>query len=379
MENFIEKVASLTEIVNNGVDIEEILCYVYQSFKEYIPYNRIGIALLNGHGNIVAEAAYSDNLPSLKQGYSKELQETSLTSVVVDKQPRVVEDYEEHLEMNPGSETTKMMLEEGIRSSIAYPIVVNEECIGVIFFSSTLIGAYGNKYLPYIRMITCNIGMAVEKHILVDDLILTSITGFAKLVEAKDTDTGQHVERIQNYSKILAERLAKTDKYCKIINRRFIKDVFNFSPLHDIGKVGIPDSILLKPGRLTEQEFEVMKGHTTVGADILMRASNNLLRKGKNLYDVGIQIILSHHEKYNGEGYPYGLIGEDIPLSARIVTVADVLDALTSKRIYKDEFSLDLALEIIKKESGRSFDPDVVSALFDSMDDIMKIYIEMRK
>lgn len=379
MLRFIDKLSGLTAIVNNGVELDGILDYVYESFKDYIPYERIGIALLDGHGCIYAEAARSDNEPRLKQGYHMDLNETSLLSVVEKRESRIVNDYLEHLLAYPASETTKMMLDEGLRSSVAFPIVINGTSVGVIFFSSKDPYKYNESCIPYIRMVAQNIGMAIEKNLLVDDLILTSIIGFAKLVEAKDNDTGQHIERIQSYSKIIAENLARSDKYNKIINSRFIKDIYNFSPIHDIGKVGIPDSILLKPGKLTESEFEIMKTHTTLGADILMKASNNLLRKGRHLFDMGIQIILSHHEKYDGRGYPYGLEGEDIPLAARIVTVADVLDALMSKRVYKEAFPTDKALGIIKMESGKSFDPDVVDALFAGIDNIMQIYDQLRK
>jgi len=210
--------------------------------------------------------------------------------------------------------------------------------------------------------------------LLVDDLILTSITGFARLVEAKDSETGLHLDRMQNYSKIIALEMQKTEPYQKIIDQTFIDDIVRFSPLHDIGKVGIADGILLKPSKLTPEEFEVMKKHTIIGSEVLKKASNNLLRNGKNFFDIGIEIALCHHEKYNGTGYPNGLVGEEIPLSARIVMVADVLDALTSKRVYKNAIAMEEAFYIIEQESGISFDPNIVKALLDSKERILDVY-----
>jgi response regulator RpfG family c-di-GMP phosphodiesterase len=223
-------------------------------------------------------------------------------------------------------------------------------------------------------MIANQMAITIEKNLLVDELILTTIIGLARLVEAKDSDTGMHLERMQNYSRVIATTLRRIDKYKSIIDNQFINDIFKFSPLHDIGKVGIADGILLKPAKLTPEEFEVMKKHTIIGAEVLRKASTNLLQNGRHFFDMGIEIALSHHEKYNGKGYPYGLSGGAIPLSARIVTVADVFDALTSKRVYKRAMDLDFSLQMITDESGKSFDPDIVEALLNSKEQILEIY-----
>ncbi len=141
--------------------------------------------------------------------------------------------------------------------------------------------------------------------------------------------------------------------------------------------MGIADSILLKPERLTEEEFEIMKTHTLIGAQVLEELRQSLKDSWKSFFLTGVEIALFHHEKYNGKGYPYGLKGDAIPLSARIVTVADVFDALTSKRPYKPAFSLRQSFAIIKQQRGESFDPDVVDAFFDCKDEILRIYREL--
>ena len=186
------------------------------------------------------------------------------------------------------------------------------------------------------------------------------IFSLAKLAESRDPETGKHLERVQNYSRLLAQELAGMPKYEGIVDDEFVHLVYQTSPLHDIGKVGIPDSILLKPGRYSDDEFELMKLHTTIGAETLDAA----LAQNPNarFLQVAREIAAAHHERYDGRGYPLGLSGEEIPLSARIVAVADVYDALTSKRVYKDAFAHHVARNIILKDSGTHFDPDVVDA-----------------
>jgi putative two-component system response regulator len=187
-----------------------------------------------------------------------------------------------------------------------------------------------------------------------------AIFAMAKLAESRDVETGAHLERVMNYARILAQQLPIMGKYVDEIDPEFVRLVYSTSPLHDIGKVGIPDGVLLKPGRLDDREFEIMKTHTTLGAQTLEAA---LLRfPGAKFLRMARDIAASHHERWDGKGYPSGLAGESIPLCARIVALADVYDALTSKRVYKNAFAHEVAKSIIVKDSGTHFDPNVVEA-----------------
>jgi putative two-component system response regulator len=149
-----------------------------------------------------------------------------------------------------------------------------------------------------------------------------------------------------------------------------VQNILYVAPMHDVGKIGIPDSILMKPGKLTEKEFEIMKTHTTIGAKILTNSKAEIL----NLAE---KVALSHHEKWNGKGYPQGLSGDKIPLLGRIIGLADTFDALTSRRPYKDPYSVEMALDIIKKEREEHFDPDVVDVFMENLDEILKIKKEV--
>jgi putative two-component system response regulator len=186
------------------------------------------------------------------------------------------------------------------------------------------------------------------------------IFSLAKLAESRDDDTGEHLERIREYARLIAEELAQCPKFAHVIDGQFVHLIYLTSPLHDIGKVGIPDSILRKPGKLTPEEFEVMKEHTRIGGETL-KASAQAYSEASFLW-MAYEIAIHHHERWDGNGYPSQLAGDRIPLSARIVSVADVYDALRSKRIYKPAFSHEKSMEIILEGRGTQFDPDVVDA-----------------
>ena len=185
-----------------------------------------------------------------------------------------------------------------------------------------------------------------------------AIFAMAKLAESRDPETGVHLERIQSYCRILARELYDQKKFPDIIDRDFIRMIYITSPLHDIGKVGIPDCVLMKPGRLSDREFEIMKEHSMLGGETLGAALKQF--PGTKFLQMARDIAFSHHEWYNGNGYPRGLAGDDIPLSGRIVAVADVYDALTSRRVYKKAFAHEVAKGIIVEESGTHFDPVIV-------------------
>ncbi|MBU0519317.1 HD domain-containing protein [bacterium] len=203
-----------------------------------------------------------------------------------------------------------------------------------------------------------------------------AMVGLAKLAETRDPETGQHLERMRNYTRLMSEELSTLPEYRLYITDDYIHDIYNSSPLHDIGKVGIPDAILLKPGRLTPQEFEIMKKHAPIGGDALRAADHDL--DGESFLTLGKEIAYHHHEKWDGTGYPDGLQGMDIPLSARIVALADVYDALTSKRVYKEAIAHDQARAIIIDSAGSHFAEDVVRAFLKRENDFLKIKDEFR-
>lgn len=185
-----------------------------------------------------------------------------------------------------------------------------------------------------------------------------TIFALAYQAELRDMETGKHLERTAHYVRLLAEELSRLPKYRTYLTSRYIADLVKSAPLHDIGKVAIPDSILRKPGKLTPDEFEIIKKHCEYGTRVLTIADEKL--DFQSFLKIAIQVVSSHHEKWNGTGYPKGLKGDAIPLSGRIMALADVYDALRSERCYKKSFSHEDTCRIISQEKGEHFDPDIV-------------------
>lgn len=189
-----------------------------------------------------------------------------------------------------------------------------------------------------------------------------SISAMASLAETRDNETGSHIKRTAAYMKELALYLQGNPTFSEDLTAENIRLLIRSAPLHDIGKVGIPDNILLKADRLTDAEFEIMKTHTTLGRDAILKAEIDYGKKSETFLRIAKQIAYSHHEKWNGTGYPEGIAGEAIPVAARLMAIADVYDAIISNRVYKPGMPHEAAVAIIKADAGRHFDPDVVEA-----------------
>lgn len=215
-----------------------------------------------------------------------------------------------------------------------------------------------------------------ESYRNVKDARTATVLGLAKLAEYRDLETGRHLERIGEYCRILASELAALPAYRGYVTDDYIEDLCLSSALHDIGKVGILDSILLKPGRLTEEEYASIQRHSALGGDALSAVEAQI--RGKSFLALGKEVAYHHHERWDGKGYPQGLKGNEIPLSARIVSVADTYDAITSPRVYKAARSHGEALRLIAEERGRQFDPDVVDALLARAEEVARVCTELQ-
>lgn len=199
----------------------------------------------------------------------------------------------------------------------------------------------------------------------------TVIECIVRIGEFRNTEIGEHIVRVRAYVQALADSLMKMDAYKELFTVSYVKLLYKCVPLHDIGKVVIPDEILLKPGKLTPEEFEVIKTHTIAGKDILLSAEKKL---GKNSFlSLAMQMAISHHERWDGKGYPYGYSGENIPIPARIMAIADVYDALVSKRVYKPAFTHNEAIKIILDGRGTQFDPTLVDVLIKNQERFLDI------
>ena len=209
---------------------------------------------------------------------------------------------------------------------------------------------------------------AIKKLTLYNENMVES---FANLVENRDSNTGGHIKRTRAYVNLILHKMRHDKRFQDVINKDYLINVSNAAPLHDIGKIATPDYILQKPGKLTDEEFAIMKKHAACGGEIIQDTFKNL--DDADFQKIAYEVARFHHEKYNGKGYPEGLSGEQIPLHARIMAVADVFDAVSQKRCYRDAMPLDQCFSIIENGSGTDFDPQIVEIFLDSKDEVVRL------
>lgn len=379
----INNLISLIENINNNSSFMETLDFINTTFSSFIPYNYIGIALIEeDKKHLRASYGVSDativGLPENIVGANWKISDTSLGQLIITGEARIINDLEEYTAGRPLKPYNDALLKAGIKASITLPLKVSGEPVGLIFFSSSRKNVYNAGHLNFLKTLVNSIAISFNQNIFINDILYSSILALAKLAEARDEDTGEHLIRMKKYSRLITELLYENKLYTNEITLEFIENVERFSPLHDIGKVGIRDGVLLKPGKLTAQEFDEMKKHAIYGAEVLRSAENNMRKSGKSLFGMGLEIAEGHHERWDGSGYPYGKKGQEIPLSARIVAVADVFDALTSKRPYKEAYSLEASYEILKEGRGKHFDPAIIDIFMANEKKIERLYSSLR-
>ncbi|MCY6959783.1 HD domain-containing phosphohydrolase [Clostridium brassicae] len=379
VEILLKKISFLIEKANMEQDMKNIVEIIYNTFDDCISFDKICVILFTDNKDDYSNYVICKNKSTVEYGFKSNLYKSYLKDIIKNKKSKIINmDIKNDISFNMRESNFEDDLDK-VQSNLYIPIISNEICKGVIIFYSSHSNAYSEKDIVLGEIIANCIVVSLEKCILDDGLIIACVKGFAKLVESKDNVTGKHIERIQEISKILALNLSNNEKYKNIINNKYIIDIYHSSAMHDIGKVGIPDGILLKQGKLTPEEFDVIKTHTIIGADVLYKASTSLSGRAKDFFKMAIDIAIAHHEKFDGTGYPYGLYGQYIPLAARIVSVADVLDALSSKRPYKMAMDVEEAINIVVEESGKHFDSDVVEALIIGKKDILETYDKFKE
>jgi HD-GYP domain-containing protein (c-di-GMP phosphodiesterase class II) len=294
------------------------------------------------------------NAPSLKKVFERGV-------------PRVVNDLSEFEEGE--HEHTKKIHEHGYAASYTMPMYNQGVFIGFLFFNSDTKDVFDDNVLRQLDIYGHMISLLIVNEFSSIQTLSAAVKTTGKLSHLRDPETGSHLDRMSRYSRIIAHALA--DKYD--LDDTYIEHIFMFAPLHDIGKIAIPDNILLKPGDLDKKEWEIMKTHSQKGRDMIDDLLNNFGLVNFEHADVLRNIAQSHHEAINGTGYPRGIKGDAIPLEARIVAVADVFDALTSVRSYKEAWSNEEAIKALQELAGEVLDTDCVDALIHNMDQVLEV------
>jgi len=373
----LKQINEVISMLNSGKSTEDIFNTLNIILKKNIPFNRLSLSTLDSDNILVSiKLVESDRETLLNAGDSFLIRDSPLEQAYESKTFLNLHDLISKSSEYPDSICVQSYIDEGMKSSLILPLIVNNKIRGFLQFASDREDSFKRDHITFLESIVGQIALSIQRGELLfeieqhtrnleelvelrsDQIISTqktTIFALSKLAEARDTETGDHLERIRDYSVKLANILKISCNHNEI-TERFLRDLHDSSILHDIGKVGIPDGILLKEGFLSEAEYEIMKTHTTIGYEALKSATKDL--GSDSFLNMAMDITLYHHEQWDGKGYPRGLKGDETPLSARIIAVVDVYDALTSKRPYKDSFTHKKSIDIMKKEAVR-FDPEI--------------------
>lgn len=338
---FVDSLTTIRDIENQILiedEVSVILKYIRESFAKFVEIDAIKIVYENGTKQIIEVTDDADGS--------------------TEREIEILDKYDKMTSLST--------------NAIVLPIHINDVYLGYALLTS--FKGFDHNAMRFIESLSEKISFAFYKSLLFKDLLTIVTDGLADLTESRDPETRRHLVRMSSYSQIIARQLQKDGAFLDEIDDVFLNNIRVTAPMHDIGKVSVPDAVLLKPGKLTDEEYEIMKTHAGAGAEVLRKIHARFEKYNLSYFYMAAEIANFHQEKYNGSGYPTGISGERIPLSARISALADVFDALTSKRPYKEAFSLEKSYAIIRESIGTHFDPKVVDAFFKSQNEIESVY-----
>jgi HD-GYP domain-containing protein (c-di-GMP phosphodiesterase class II) len=368
--------ADIKNLVMNTYDMDTLFQELFDILQKTFHIDRLGICFVDySRELLVAETGVASYDPILlSSGFSVSIKGTSLNQVLESKKGVTTNDLETLHIAKPDSPSLKLVRQEGLLSNMNIPLIINDAVFGIVFLSSLEKDHFKEDDLSLATKIISEITGFLNRSYLLKVVFNKFSLSFSELVNERDYETGDHLLRMTKYSVILATALKAKNLQDYPITKSDILEISRYAPLHDIGKVAVPDNILKKPGQLDADEWVIMKSHVNVGQQIFRDIRKELKFFDESFFKVAEDIIACHHEKWDGSGYPNGLMGMDIPLPGRIIALADVFDALTSKRVYKKAFTLEEATTIIKDSRGNHFDPVLVDILFEEFDKFYEIF-----
>ncbi|WP_210396258.1 HD domain-containing phosphohydrolase [Motiliproteus sediminis] len=338
---------------------------LHKTLREQQPHlTRVAVALYDDATGLVTTYAYSSDIKSPLLHYSASLQEVpSLQQLAVRGQARLVQDLTTFAE-HP-SEHTRALIKAGYRSSLTVPMHNNDQLLGFVFFNADQPNCFSRFQIPQLEIAAYAISLLIVQERTEVNTLQATMKSAIEVTHERNPETGEHLKRIAGFTRLIACEVATHFN----LDDEFIEHLVQFSAMHDIGKISVPDQILLKPGKLTADEFEVMKTHTSRGRTLVDHLIRNHALESLDYIAMLRNIIELHHENWDGSGYPHGISGDEIPVEARIVATADVYDALTSERPYKDRLSTDQAVELMLAMRGVKLDPHCVDAFIKRLED----------
>lgn len=354
------------EELNQHIPLHDKLMVIHQSLKKVFPFLiRVSVAIYDPETRVLKTFIHSSGEDNPLDHYQALIDDAPSLKEILDKgKPRVVNDLT--VFKKGKHEHTKKISKHDYAASYTLPIFNEGEFFGFMFFNSSEKDVFTENVLQQIDIYGHLIAVNVISEFTSIHTLTAAVKTAGHITHIRDPETGSHLDRMSRFSRLIAIKLA--DKYN--FDDDYIEHIFMFAPLHDIGKIGIPDNILLKPEKLDDAESMIMKTHVAKGREIIEDLLKNFGLQNFQYMNVLRNIAESHHEAVNGTGYPAGKKNGEIPIEARIVAVADVFDALTSERSYKEAWNNDKAIDLLKQLAGETLDQDCVTALIENIDEV---------
>jgi HD-GYP domain-containing protein (c-di-GMP phosphodiesterase class II) len=358
----------LLKELNKKANISDKIAFLHRVVRQRYEFiHRIGVAVYDQETDSLKTFLHSTDGDNPLPNYVFKLREAeSLYRIFLEGSPRVINDL---AAVSTSREHNKRLKAHGFLASYTVPTYHNGNLLGFVFFNSRNSGVFRDDGLSYLDMVARLISLLVSVELQQVQTLYGALRMATNFSGHKDPETGAHLERMARFSRLVAQAIAASHK----LSDEFVEAVFWFAPMHDVGKIAIPDHILQKPGKLSTEEFEVMKTHATKGRVMIDSMLGNFNLNRSDMAAMIGNIAEFHHENMDGSGYPLGLMGDNIPIEARIVAVADVFDALTSERCYKPAWSNEEAYTALREMAMWKLDPLCVEALCSMPDKIEEI------
>lgn len=361
--------------LNKGLTVTDKISSIHSAVKKRFDFiDRIAVAIYDPKTDTLKTFSHSTHGENPLTRYQAKLSDSkSLSEIHKTRRPRLINNLASFAPSD--REHSRRIIAQGYKASYTMPMYMSGIFFGFVFFDSHKENSLNPEVVHYLNIFGHLISLTIINNLMTIQTMLSTVKAARDITAYRDMETGAHLDRMSHYARIIAREMAEKNGF----DDEFIEYVFLFSPLHDIGKIGVPDSILRKADKLSPEEYDLMKSHTQKGREIIDAILKDFGLEAFRHIEMMRNITEYHHEHIDGRGYPHGIKGNEIPIEARIISVADIFDALTSERPYKTAWTNEEAFATLRQTAGTQLDPECVEALIKNADEIEKIQARFKE